>query len=79
MPICELPAEIVAKTLRNVPKSTLQEFLETIFDSATIERLRADYRLGVTKDRSVVFYQIDSRAASAPERLCSTIRPTDIA
>jgi len=59
MPVCELPAEIVAKTLRNVPKSTLQEFLETIFDAATIERLRADYRLGVTKDRSVVFYQID--------------------
>jgi hypothetical protein len=60
-PIYELPSEIVAKTLRNVPKSTLQEFLETIFDAATIERLRADYRLGVTKDRSVVFYQIDSQ------------------
>ncbi|MBR1699705.1 MAG: hypothetical protein IJ714_07975 [Bacteroidales bacterium] len=59
MPVCELPAEIVAKTLRNVPKSTLQEFLETIFTADVIERLRADYRLGVTKDRSVVFYQID--------------------
>ena len=59
MPICELPAEIVARTLRNVPKSTLQEFLETIFTADIIERLRADYRLGVTKDRSVVFYQID--------------------
>lgn len=59
MPVCELPAEIVAKTLRNVPKSTLQEFLETIFAADVIERLRADYRLGVTKDRSVVFYQID--------------------
>ena len=59
-PVNELPSEIVAKTLRNAPKSTLQEFLETIFDAATIERLRADYRLGVTKDRSVVFYQIDA-------------------
>ena len=58
-PICELPAEIVRKTLRNVPKSTLQEFLETIFTADVIERLKADYRLGVTKDRSVVFYQID--------------------
>ena len=54
-----LPDEIVAKTLRNAPKSTLIRFLETIFDAATIERLRADYRLGVTKDRSVIFYQID--------------------
>ena len=57
--ICELPAEIVAKTLRKVPKSALQEFLETIFTADVIERLRTDYRLGVTKDRSVVFYQID--------------------
>ena len=54
-----LPDEIVAKTLRNAPKSTLIRFLETIFDAATVERLRADYRLGVTKDRSVIFYQID--------------------
>ena len=59
IPVCELPTAIVAKTLRNAPKSTLIEFLESVFDAATIERLRADYRLGVTKDRSVVFYQID--------------------
>ena len=56
---CTLPADIVLKTLRTAPKSTLIEFLETIFPASAIERLRADYRLGVTKDRSVIFYQID--------------------
>lgn len=57
--ICTLPSEIVAKTLRNAPKSTLLQFLETIFDATTVERLRADFCLGVTKDRSVIYYQID--------------------
>ena len=56
---CTLPDDIVRKTLRTAPKSTLIEFLETIFPASAIERLRADYRLGVTKDRSVIFYQID--------------------
>ncbi len=57
--LCTLPGEIVRRTLRNAPKSTLQEFLETIFAADVIARLKAEYRLGVTKDRSVVFYQID--------------------
>ena len=75
-PVYELPSEIVAKTLRNVPKSTLQEFLETIFTADVIERLRADYRLGVTKDRSVVFYQIDSQGRVRTGKIMQ-YNPTD--
>ena len=58
--LCTLPADIVSRTLMCATKSTLQMYLETIFDATTIARLWTDYRVGVTKDRSAIFYQIDS-------------------
>lgn len=48
--------------------STFVEFLCRIFDrytleSPTIERLMEDYALGATKDRSVIYWQIDAKGS----------------
>ena len=40
-------------------KSTLIEYLCELFDIKTIERVAADYYLGTTKSRDVIFWQVD--------------------
>ena len=42
------------------PLSTFIQFLATLFDKATIDRLIGMYFLGATKDHSVIFPQIDN-------------------
>ena len=54
-----IPAEIVAKSLRPSVHSDFTRFLATIFDPIILEGLVDEYRLGVTRDRAVIFYQID--------------------
>lgn len=54
-----LPDDIVRRTLRLNPRSFLLQFLQTLFDEQTIVRLVNEYRIGVTKDLSAIFYQID--------------------
>ena len=54
-----LPDDIVRRTLRLNPRSFLLQFLQTLFDEQTIVRLVSEYRIGVTKDLSAIFYQID--------------------
>lgn len=58
---CILPEEIVRKTVRTAPKSTLIQFLDTIFAPELVQRLQALYRLGVTRNQETVFYQIDAQ------------------
>ena len=58
---CTLPEEIVLKTLRTTPKSTLIQFLDTIFVPEVVQRLQALYRLGVTRNQETIFYQIDAQ------------------
>ena len=58
-PICELPKEIVAKTILMEPRSNFVKFLDTMFDPLIVEGLVFMYNLGVTKKGEVIFYQKD--------------------
>lgn len=40
-------------------KSTFIEYLSGLFDIKTIERVAADYYLGTTKNREVIYWQVD--------------------
>ena len=55
-----LPEDIVAKTLRPDRPSDFTQFLATLFDPIILEGLIDEYRIGVTRDRAVIFYQIDT-------------------
>lgn len=57
---CTIPWQFIEKSVRTDIRSTLIEFLNTIFDPGTIETTIAQYHLGVTKDRSIIFFQIDT-------------------
>lgn len=57
---CTIPWQFIEKSVRTDIRSTLIEFLNTSFDPGTIETTIAQYHLGVTKDRSIIFFQIDT-------------------
>ncbi len=52
-----IPQEYLNRSLSD--KSDFVRFLSSIFDSDTITRLRNDYFIGATKDKGVIFWQID--------------------
>ena len=54
-----IPWDIVRRSVRLNPESALITFLRTLFDDATIKRLVEEYFLGVTRDKSAIFFQID--------------------
>ena len=56
-----IPWDIVRRSVRLNPESTLIAFLRTVFDDGTIRRIVGEYYLGVTKMLEVVFFQIDIR------------------
>ena len=58
-PICELPKEIVEKTILPEPESNFMKFLDTLFDPLIVEGLQFMYNLGVTKNGEVIFFQKD--------------------
>lgn len=58
--LCTLPADIVNKTVRLNPLSDFLVFMSTIASVPDIVRVVQDYHLGVTKDRDIIFYQIDT-------------------
>ncbi len=57
--LCTIPASIVNSTVRLNPLSDFLRFLATIAPTEDIVRVVQDYHIGVTKDKDVVFYQID--------------------
>jgi hypothetical protein len=59
-PIDTIPAEILQRTVHPSRDSHFTTFLSSLFDPAEVESLVIQYRLGVTRDRSVIFYQIDT-------------------
>ena len=59
--ICELPKDIVRRTVTMTPKSNCVRYLETIFDPVIVEGLVYEYQLGVTKSLETIFYQIDGK------------------
>lgn len=60
-PICELPREIVEKTIRMEPMSNFVKFLDTILDPLISEGVVFLYNLGVTKAGETIFYQKDRK------------------
>ena len=57
--ICNIPMDIVLKTVRTKPLSDFLYFLCNLFDVDTIMRLIEEYAIGVTRSGDTVFYQID--------------------
>lgn len=60
-PLCTIPPTIVEQTIRPTIHSTLTQYLSTIIDPLILESLIHEYKLGVTKDRSIIYYQIDTK------------------
>lgn len=57
--ICELPRDIVEKSIRVDIRSNLVEFLSTILPTNVIEGVVFLYNLGVTKAKETIFWQQD--------------------
>ena len=56
-----IPPHIVTRSFRPDYESHLTRFLATIIDPVTLEGIIHDYRLGVTRARDVIFFQIDTQ------------------
>lgn len=59
--ICTIPADIVNRSVRLNPLSDFLRFLSTIAPLEDIVRVVQDYHIGVTKNKEVIFYQIDGK------------------
>lgn len=57
--ICELPKDVVEKTIRVTPPSNFVKFLDSLFDPIITEGIVFEYNLGVTKAGETIFYQQD--------------------
>ena len=58
-PLCTIPIHYVDQSVRPATDSTFTTFLSTLFPRETITSLVEEYRLGTTRDRSVIYFQID--------------------
>lgn len=54
-----IPDDIVARSIRPTLDSDLITFLRTLFDPITVSSLIQEYRIGGTREKAVIFYQID--------------------
>ena len=54
-----IPDDIVARSIRPTLDSDFITFLRTLFDPITVSSLIQEYRIGVTREKAVIFYQID--------------------
>ena len=57
--LCTIPYEVVQRSVSHRHDSHLITFLRTMFDPVIIEGLIDDYRIGVTRHRDTIFFQID--------------------
>lgn len=57
--ICTIPEQYVRRSIRPDMHSSLTSYLSTFLDPLVLEGIITEYRLGVTKDRSIIFFQID--------------------
>ena len=56
---CFIPPDIVLRSVKPERNSDLVDFLLTILDPIVVEDLIHDYQLGVTRDKDVIFFQLD--------------------
>ena len=57
--LCLLPQGIVTRSVRHNINSDLITFLRAILDTETIDTLIDRYKIGVTRSRDTIFFQID--------------------
>ena len=57
--LCVIPGHYVTRSVRPDRDSAFTTFLGTLFDPLVVEMLVVDYRLGVTSDGDVIFFQLD--------------------
>ena len=57
--LCFLPDDIVTRSVRFNYDSHLVAFLRTVLDAVVLEGLIEEYRIGVTKSRATIFFQMD--------------------
>ena len=57
--LCVIPGHNVTRSVRPDRDSAFTTFLGTLFDPLVVEMLVVDYRLGVTSDGDVIFFQLD--------------------
>ena len=58
-PLCVIPDDVVRRSIKYNRDSNFITFLRTLFDPLIIEGLIGEYRLGVARNGSVIFYQLD--------------------
>lgn len=59
--LCTIPKAILDKSVRKDIPSSFASFLHTIFPAETVESLIGQYRLGVTRSRDVIYFQVDTK------------------
>lgn len=60
-PICTIPETIVTRSIKPGYHSQFTSFLLTILNPETVRSLILQYRIGVTKSQSVIFFQTDTK------------------
>ena len=60
-PLCTIPPEFVTRSVRPEYASHLTQYLGTIISPKALAAVTELYRLGVTRERDVIYFQIDSR------------------
>ena len=60
-PLCTIPQDIMQRSVRPNIQSTFTTFLATLFPQETVISLTKKYKLGVTKSKDVIYFQIDKK------------------
>lgn len=58
-PICTIPIDYVNRSVRTDKQNHLIEYLSTRIDPMNLEGVIEEYRIGVTKSKDTIFFQID--------------------
>lgn len=59
-PLCTIPIELVERSCRPAVHSHLTLFLSTFLDPLVLEQVVEAYKVGVTRGRDTIFFQIDA-------------------
>lgn len=62
VPICTIPDEYVTRSVRPSFNSDLISYLSTIIDPMVLECIIVDYRIGVTREKDIIYFQIDTQS-----------------
>lgn len=73
--ICTIPEQYVRRSIRPDIHSFLTSYLSTILDPLVLEGVIIEYQLGVTKDRSIIFFQIDRNDHCRTGKIMNCHRP----